>query len=108
MNVPIWASWAIVALFAALSIILLMGKGSFLIAGYNTKSKEQKAKYNAKKLCRVVGGGLSIITIIMGTGAYYEFELPSAIDWLIPWGYLGVIAVILILTNTICGAKKDN
>ncbi|MCL2081822.1 MAG: DUF3784 domain-containing protein [Oscillospiraceae bacterium] len=107
MDVPIWVSWATVALFAVLSSILLMGKGSFLIAGYNTKSKEHKAKYNAKKLCRVVGCGLSIITVIMGVGTYYEFELPLAIDWLIPWGYLGTIAVILILANTICGVKKE-
>ena len=51
-------AWAVVILFAVLSIVLLMGKGSFLLAGYNTASKKEKSKYNEKRLCRVVGGGL--------------------------------------------------
>lgn len=50
--------WAVVILFAVLSIVLLMGKGSFLLAGYNTASKKEKSKYNEKRLCRVAGGGL--------------------------------------------------
>src|SRR5699024_2367761 len=41
---------------------LLMGKGSFLIAGYNTASEKEKAKYNEKKLCRIVGLGFLVMT----------------------------------------------
>ena len=33
-------------IFLIISILLLMGKGSFLIAGYNTASEKEKAKYN--------------------------------------------------------------
>jgi len=107
MNGPVWLAWAVVALLAVLSIILLMGKGSFLIAGYNTASKEMKQRYNAKKLCRVVGGGLVILTIILGISTYYKFELPSTIDWIVPWGVLGTLAVTGILANTICKAKAQ-
>lgn len=39
-----------------------MGKGSFLIAGYNTASEKEKAKYNEKKLCRIVGLGFLVMT----------------------------------------------
>lgn len=42
--------YGVAALFAVLSILLLSGKGSWLIAGYNTASPEEKAKYDSKKL----------------------------------------------------------
>ncbi|MBU5269533.1 DUF3784 domain-containing protein [Clostridium cochlearium] len=38
-------AWIVVGIFAILSITLLLGKGSFLIAGYNTSSKEEKEQY---------------------------------------------------------------
>ncbi|KLU59792.1 hypothetical protein CEB3_c39260 [Peptococcaceae bacterium CEB3] len=46
-----------------LSIILLVGKGSWLIAGFNTRNKDQKEKYDKDKLSRVAGVMLLIITI---------------------------------------------
>ncbi len=46
-----------------LSIVLLAGKGSWLIAGYNTSSKEQKEKYDKEKLCQAAGVMLLIVTI---------------------------------------------
>lgn len=48
--------------FLIISIILLMGKGSFLIAGYNTANADEKSKYDEKKLCRIVGLGCLIMT----------------------------------------------
>ena len=102
MNEPLWLSWALVGVLAVLSVVLLMGKGSFLVAGYNTASKKEKEKYDVKKLCRVVGGGLGVIAIIVGTELAYEFELPQGMQWLMPWGYLMVIATILVLANTVC------
>jgi len=109
MNVPVWFAWVVVALLAAVSISLLMGKSSFLsiVAGYSTMSKDKRQNFNTQKLCRVVGGGLSIMTIIIAISAFYEFELPSAIDWLIPWGLLGVAAVVLVLAFTVCKAEKQ-
>lgn len=41
--------------FVILGIMFLCGKGSFLIAGYNTASKAEKEKIDEKKLCRYVG-----------------------------------------------------
>jgi len=96
----------LIVLFAILSIILLMGKGSFLIAGYNTSSAEKKSKYDEKKLCRVMGSGLLVITIIMAISTFYNHELPAAIAWLQPWGTLITTVVMIILANTICHTKK--
>ena len=44
----------IILLFLVLGIVLWNGKGSWLIAGYNTSSKYEKSKYNEKALCRFV------------------------------------------------------
>lgn len=41
-------------LFLVLGIVLWKGKGAWLIAGYNTSSKAEKAKYDEKALCRFV------------------------------------------------------
>lgn len=42
-------------IFLVMSIFLFMGKGSWLIAGYNTASQEDRNKYDVKKLCRATG-----------------------------------------------------
>ena len=41
-------------IFLILGIVLWRGKGSWLIAGYNTSSKAEKSKYDEKALCRFV------------------------------------------------------
>ena len=51
--------WIVFVIFAVLSIILLSGHGSWFISGYNTASKEEKEKYDEKKLCRTMGIGMS-------------------------------------------------
>ncbi len=43
------------SLFAVLGIAFFCGKGSFLIAGYNTASPEEKEQIDEKSLCRAVG-----------------------------------------------------
>ena len=46
-----WIAWIVFVIFAALSITLLSGHGSWFISGYNTATKEEKEKYDEKKLC---------------------------------------------------------
>lgn len=57
--------WGITILLLIIGIFLLFGKGSWLIAGYNTMNREEKAKYNKKKLCRSVGFNLLIVAVLM-------------------------------------------
>ena len=52
---PDWTVWIIFGIFTVLSIVLLSGHGSWFISGYNTASKEEKEKYDEKKLCRTMG-----------------------------------------------------
>lgn len=42
MNCPVWVAWLMDLLCAVISLMLLIGKGSFLIAGYNTSTQEKK------------------------------------------------------------------
>ena len=44
----------ITALFVVLGIIFASGKGAGLIAGYNTASREEKAKTDEKKLLKAM------------------------------------------------------
>ena len=62
---PDWIIWTVFVVFAVLSIILLSGHGSWFISGYNMASKEEKEKYDEKKLCRTTGIGMSIIAILI-------------------------------------------
>lgn len=41
--------------FLIASTFLFLGKGTWLIAGYNTMTQEEKKQFNEKKLCRAVG-----------------------------------------------------
>ena len=46
---------------AILGIAIRSGKASFLIAGYNTSSKEEKDKYDEKALCKFIGNLLLVL-----------------------------------------------
>ncbi len=38
-----------------ISIVLISGRGAFLIAGYNTQPKHKQQQWNEKAMCRFVG-----------------------------------------------------
>ena len=48
-----------------LATIILTGKGDNLIAGYNTSTKEEKERYNIKRVRICIGGMLVILSPIM-------------------------------------------
>lgn len=45
----------IIVIFIVFGIILSLGKWSFLIAGFNTMTKEEKEKYDVISLCKFWG-----------------------------------------------------
>lgn len=57
-------------MFLVLGIFLFRGKGKWLIAGYNTASNEEKAKYDDKKLCRAVSVVCFATSIMLFVMAY--------------------------------------
>ena len=62
---PDWTVWIAFTILIILSVVLISGHGSWLISGYNTASQEEKAKYNEKKLCRIIGIGIFVIAILL-------------------------------------------
>ncbi len=48
-----------------LATIILTGKGDNLIAGYNTSTKEEKERYNIKRVRICIGGMLLILSPAM-------------------------------------------
>ncbi len=98
--------WTMAALFAVFAIILFSGKGAFLIAGYNTASRAEKAMYDEKKLCRVMGSGMGAIAILIVIIASFGYDRPTWTIWLLPVGIIVIVVVMLILCNTICKSKN--
>ncbi|MBR2259326.1 MAG: DUF3784 domain-containing protein [Blautia sp.] len=101
-NGPDWIIWIVFAAFAVISIILLSGHGANMIAGYNSAGKEEKNRFNEKKLCRVVGGGLSVITVLIFIMAIGESVLPASFSNVFIVVVVVDCAAIIVLSNTVC------
>lgn len=102
---PDWVIWIVFVIFLVISIILLSGHGSWFISGYNTASKEEKAKYDEKKLCRTTGFGMAVIAVLILVMGLFENVLPSGFVY-ISLGIVGVdCLVIIILSHTTCKKK---
>ena len=59
-----------IGLFVFLGILFFFGKGKFLIAGYNTLTKEQKERINTKALTKLVSllmfvAALSMVFLVL-------------------------------------------
>ena len=89
-----------------MGIVLLSGRGGFLIAGYNTKTKAEKEKYDEVALCKFIGKIVLIIavmTILMGI----EVLVTSMWFWIV-WSvvFVAVITFSIIYANTKNRFKK--
>ena len=91
---------AVIALLVGLGLVFSAGKGTFLIAGYNTASKEEKDRYDEKALCRFVGRLMFVLAVcqgLMALGALW------AGMWLFRTGCAAFLAAVLggvIYANT--------
>lgn len=94
-----FAGGAIIFIFG---IIVRVFKASFLIAGYNTASKEAKERYDEEKLTRFVGNLLMLSGGILIVGGFITFlwNLPAYIAG-ISWAlFIVTIVVGIIYMNT--------
>lgn len=90
----------IIILFIVMGIFLINGKGSFLIAGYNTMSEEEKAKYDTVALCKFMGKMMFAFAFIM---VFWLISEVYSIDWLLYVGiavFIGLTVFMLIYMNT--------
>ena len=88
--------------FAAMAFVVLLGKGDFLISGYNTASKEEKAKYDIGRLRLLVFVMVMIVSIGISLSALLEWD---EVEMSVFAGMIVVLSVIsTVLAN--CWAKK--
>lgn len=60
-------------LLVILAVVIVFGKGDFLISGYNTASEEKKATYNVQRLRLLV----SSLLVVASTG----ITIAAVLDW---------------------------
>ena len=66
-----WVVNIVIALmFLLLGTVFMRGKGAFLIVGYNTSSKEEKAKYDEKALCRYIRKRVQCESALLKSGLF--------------------------------------
>ena len=99
-----WIMWVVFVLFLIISIILLSGHGSWFISGYNTASKEEKAKYDEKKLCKTTGFGMAVIAVLILVIGLFEDVLPASFAYI----SLGIILVDVLLMIVVCNTVCKN
>ncbi|MBA4508678.1 DUF3784 domain-containing protein [Clostridium sporogenes] len=92
----------IIGLFILLGIILSMGKGSFLIAGFNTMSKEEKEEYDVVSLCKFMGKIMFIIAFCITLFLLSEIFKIKVIF------YIGLILFFIVIIFTLIYSNTGN
>lgn len=90
----------IIVLFNVLGIYLSTGRGTFLIAGYNTMPKEEKEKYDAVSLCKFMGKMMFALSFSM---VFWLLSQALDIQLLFYVGltlFLAIVIFILVYVNT--------
>lgn len=99
MEIDYLITWGAALLLLGLAIPLWKGKGAWLIAGYNTASKTEKAKYDEKKLCRVMA------IVLMICDVFLILQILSLILPIVTVVCVTVLSFVMILYMNI-GCKK--
>ena len=87
------------------AIMLIMGKGDWLIAGYNTASEEERKTVNIKRLRLVMALSMLltalviIVPVLMGKIEDRNTGINMA------FGIIGICLITVILANTWCKKK---
>lgn len=83
-----------------LAVYLSQGKGAFLIAGYNTMPKEEKAKYDEVALCKFMGKilyGICFSLVLLSLSEWLEIP---ALLWMGIALMIGLLVFTLVYSNT--------
>lgn len=90
----------IVIPFLIMAYFLSQGKGAFLIAGYNTMPKEEKAKYDELALCKFMSKilyGISFSLVLLSLSDWLEMPLLMGIGIAL---MIGLIVFTFVYSNT--------
>ena len=93
----------VAAIFVIMGVVILIGKGDNLIAGYNTASQKERAQYNIKRLRGLIGGLLIVLAPMLfllhgetmaATGSFAALTILLCI-------------IVVILANTWAKKKRE-
>lgn len=89
-------------LFLVLGIVFACGKGTFLIAGYNTLPEEKKARYDARTILRDMSRMMFSCVGCMAVGI-----LGSIVD--APWlAALGIVLTVLVIVFFLIRINRES
>lgn len=89
-------------LFLVLGIVFACGKGTFLIAGYNTLQEEKKARYDARRILKSMSRMMFSCVGCMAVGI-----LGSIVDapWLV---VLGIVLTVLVIVFFLIRINRES
>lgn len=89
-------------LFLVLGIVFACGKGTFLIAGYNTLPEEKKARYDARRILKSMSRMMFSCVGCMAVGI-----LGSIVDapWLV---VLGIVQTVLVIVFFLIRINRES
>lgn len=97
-----------ILLFIVMGVFLLMGKGAWMIAGYNTMPKREKEKWDEKALCRFMGKSMfyfAFCMVLMVADKYFSgYHLTAYGSFMI---FAGVIFMVIYANTGGRFKKKD-
>lgn len=108
MNPGIIVLLLVIISFLLLSLVLLQGKGAWLLAGYNTMPIEEKEKYDETALCKFTG---KLMLSIVFSMLFMMYDAVFEVGWGFPIGtalMMGIIIGSLVYMNTGDRFKKSN
>ena len=95
---------AAIVLFLALGTLFALGKGAFLIAGYNVMSREEKARYDEKKLLKNMSRMMFSLAGCMAAGLAGKL---TGAEWLEAIGFLLTIpCVVFFIIRINAGLRR--
>ena len=95
----------LIIVLVVLGVIILLGKGDFLIAGYNTASEQEKQRVNVKRLRYVVAGILFLAALFLSLPYICGQEDSSMAHTASGIAIVVTTIVGVIIANTWCKRK---
>jgi hypothetical protein len=95
-----WITYLLAALFLLLALVIFLGKGDWLIAGYNTTSEKERMKYDIKRLRLIV----FLILLLSAGFVLVLLYIPPALIGIVTPCFVFVTLIGVVLANT--WAKK--
>lgn len=95
-----------IALFILLGTMLSLGKWSFLIAGFNTMSKEEKENYDVLSLCKFMGKFMFMIAFCISLFVLSDILMMKILFNIGITLFIVAILFVIIYSNT--GNRFEN